>query len=137
LHGGSDAPHAHAMQVNEDHLNPCTHMGADYSHVHQDTHYKLWNFVRENFCKRFTKGYAKDEASESAVYASQLRVDAQVLPWTSNEQLSIPHWDYLRFEGFEYVHKHPFAGHFGAQRTLKKLICFISGLIWLWTSSLG
>jgi hypothetical protein len=54
------------------------------------------------------------------VYSSQLRVDAQVLLWTSSKQLFIPHWDNLHYEFFESVHKHPFAGHFGAQGTLKK-----------------
>jgi hypothetical protein len=99
----------------------------DYSDVHQDSQHEVWNFVRENLFKRVGQGYSKDKTSESAVYPRQLCVDAQGLRWTSNEQLSIPNWQNLRFECLEAVHKHPFAGHFGAQRTLEK-----ANLLYYW-----
>jgi hypothetical protein len=92
----------------------------DYSDVHQDQQQEVSIFLKETFFKRVRHGYTKDKASESAVCSGRLHIDAQGLQWTSNEQLFIPHWDNLLYECFESVHKHPFAGHFGAQRTLKK-----------------
>jgi hypothetical protein len=88
--------------------------------VHQDQQQEVSSFLKETFLKRVRQGYTKDKASESAVCSGRLHVDAQGLQWTSNEHLFIPHWNNLRYECFESVHKHQFAGHFGAQRPLKK-----------------
>jgi hypothetical protein len=84
--------------------------------VHQDQQQEVSIFPKENIFKRVRHGCTTNEESDS----SQLHVDAHRLQWTSNEQLFIPRWDNLRYEGIESVHKHPFAGHFGAQRTLNK-----------------
>jgi hypothetical protein len=110
------------MRVQDETLNPkpLSTGVVDYSDVHQDQQQEVSNFLMESFFKRVQQGYTKDKASKSAVSSSQLRVDAQGLFWTSNEQLFIPNWNNLHYECFESVHKHPFAGHFGAQRTLKK-----------------
>jgi hypothetical protein len=99
----------------------------------------LMSFRREHLAQDITKfrtyalhsSFANsiDPASESAVYAQQIRVYAQGLRWTQNEQLFIPNWENLRFDCFESVHKHPFSGHLGAQRTLQRL-SYTTGLIW-------
>jgi hypothetical protein len=120
--GGSDAPRAPATRVEAEPLSPKPWSTGvvDYSDVHQDQQQEVSNFLKDTFFKRVRQGYTKHKASASAVCSGRLHVDAQGLQWTSNEQLFIPHWDNLRYECFESVHKHLFSGHFGAQRTLKK-----------------
>jgi Integrase zinc binding domain/Integrase core domain/Chromo (CHRromatin Organisation MOdifier) domain len=66
-------------------------------------------------------GYSKDEhVSISLLQTMHLRIDSYGFHWTSDERLVIPDADDLRYECFESVHVHPYCGHYGQARTLKK-----------------
>jgi hypothetical protein len=88
--------------------------------VHQEEQRELSDFFLDNFFERIREGYTHDPASGAGGYSDRFPVDAQGLHWTQDEQFYIPDWDHLRFECFEAVHKHPFSGHFGGQRTQAK-----------------
>ena len=49
-----------------------------------------------------------------------LHTDSAGLMCTDHSQLYVPEDENLRFECFESVHSHPYAGHYGVMRTKKK-----------------
>jgi hypothetical protein len=116
----------HMCNLRELQMNPSTLLGlkplstgvVDYSDVHQDQHQEVSNFLIESFniLGRVTSNTNHQSLRFTlASYALMLRgCDG---PLASN--FFIPHWDKLRYECFENVHKHPFACHFGAQRILE------------------
>jgi hypothetical protein len=123
--GGGDAPREQSSRVTNNEsrsLGPQAKVAASlkYSDVDVGQQQEISNFFRENFSQHILQGCNPDSSSKAAIYAQQQRCDAQGLRWTTHEQLYIPHRDNLRFECFESVHKHPFSGHFGGQRTLHK-----------------
>jgi Integrase zinc binding domain len=66
-------------------------------------------------------GYARDDlVLGTLVPTMNLRHDKLGFLWTADHRLVVPDADDLRFECFESVHSHPFAGHYGQARTLKK-----------------
>ena len=78
-------------------------------------------FFRNNFFDRVVAGYAAtSEVSQRLQASMSLAADTAGLLWTKENQLLVPDTDNLRFECYESVHAHPYAGHYGIMRTLKK-----------------
>lgn len=78
--------------------------------------------LAQDFTQRVKAGYASQSAS-SADAAAKLcaRKDRDGLCWTAQEQLIIPDHEDLRWQCIEAMHVHPYAGHYGANRTLRKV----------------
>jgi Integrase zinc binding domain/Integrase core domain len=78
-------------------------------------------FLIRSFAERMRGGYARDDlVSGTLVPTMNLRRDKHGFLWTADHRLVVPETDDLHFECFESVHSHPFAGHYGQARTLKK-----------------
>jgi hypothetical protein len=77
--------------------------------------------IEHDFIKRVKLGYRLDsELSKECRDEDSYRRDNDGLYWTNKEQLVIPDYDDLREECLHAVHAHPYAGHYGINRTLKK-----------------
>jgi hypothetical protein len=61
--GGSDAQRTHAIQVQDETLNPKPmSMGVvEYSDVHQDQQQEVSNFLMESFSRRVRQGYTGEQ----------------------------------------------------------------------------
>ena len=86
------------------------------------TEQQVQQLANANFVARLVAGYAADQEIVSPASQQLLRMtsDADGLYWTHDHRLVIPSYDNLRRDCIESVHSHPFAGHFGVQRTLRK-----------------
>ena len=79
------------------------------------------NYFMKSFFSRVCTAY--EHASPVSARIKQevgYRRDEKGLYWTHKEQLWIPEDKDLRMECIESVHAHPYAGHYGAQRTEAK-----------------
>ena len=80
-----------------------------------------YGFFRNNFFDRVLAGYKSTaKVSKQLAKSLPLHADAAGLLWTESKQLYIPAYDNLPKECFESVHSHPYAGHYGVMRTVKK-----------------
>jgi hypothetical protein len=89
------------------------------------------DIIEKDFIRRVKSGYRHDsDLSKEFRDASKYRRDKDGLYWTADQQLVIPNHDGLREECLHSVHAHPYAGHYGINRTLKiaKQIYFWPGM---------
>jgi hypothetical protein len=96
--------------------------GMDLCYPGQEAdHYASTEYFFKNFFERLRKAYdGPSSVSERVKREVGDRQDENGLHWTHKNQLWIPEDDDLRKECIESVHVHPYAGHFGVERTLKK-----------------
>ena len=88
---------------------------------HTDDDVAAYELFQSNLFERIVAGY-----SDTADVSQQLRESMSLhtvsagLMWTDHSQLYVPEHENPRFECFESVHLHPYAGHYGVMRTKKK-----------------
>ena len=89
----------------------------------------VWDqFFIENFTQRMLSGYAQDvHVSVTLKHSMKLKRTKEGLLWTNDDRLVVPDYDNLRYECFESVHKHPYSGHYGVNRTVRK-----ANLLYYW-----
>jgi hypothetical protein len=76
--------------------------------------------IETEFIRRVKAGYKHHSNLSEECRNESLRRDNNGLYWTQSNQLMIPDHDGLRQECLHSVHAHPYAGHYGIHRTLKK-----------------
>jgi Reverse transcriptase (RNA-dependent DNA polymerase)/RNase H-like domain found in reverse transcriptase/Integrase zinc binding domain/Chromo (CHRromatin Organisation MOdifier) domain/Retroviral aspartyl protease len=80
-------------------------------------------YIVNDFVARLLKGYSVAPVVSPRLgngSGKQFRCDKDGLQWTSDARLVIPKFDNLRHDCLASVHAHPYAGHYGRDRTLKK-----------------
>jgi hypothetical protein len=89
--------------------------------VRKEDEQMVYDRIEKGFIDRLKQGYKKDTIlSQKHRKENAYKRDQDGLHWTSVEQLVIPDYDGLREECVYAVHAHPYAGHYGINRTLKK-----------------
>jgi hypothetical protein len=76
--------------------------------------------IETEFIRRVKAGYRHHSALSEECQNESLRRDNNGLNLTQSNQLMIPDHDGLRQECLHSEHAHPYAGHYGIHRTLKK-----------------
>jgi hypothetical protein len=89
--------------------------------VHKENQLIVQEEIEKVFIDRVSIGYEPDyNLSKESFDDGTYRRDKTGLYWTDKEQLVIPNYGNLREECIHSVHTHPYAGHYGVYRTLKK-----------------
>jgi hypothetical protein len=78
------------------------------------------SWIETEFIRRIQAGYRHHSNLSEECRNESLRRDNNGLYWTQSNQWMIPDHDGLRQECLHSVHAHPYAGHYGIHRTLKK-----------------
>ena len=79
------------------------------------------SFFRNNFFERIVTGYTTtSDVSQRLRESMHLTLDTAGVMWTADNCMYVPDADDLHKECFDSVHSHPFSGHYGELRTLKK-----------------
>jgi hypothetical protein len=82
----------------------------------------VYDRIAKGFIDRLKQGYKKDTIlSQKYQKENAYKRDQDGLHWTSVEQLVIPDYDGLREECVCAVHAHPYAGHYGINRTAQEI----------------
>jgi hypothetical protein len=77
--------------------------------------------IEKVFIDRVIIGHERDSyLSKESFNDGTYRRDKLGLYWTDKEQRVTPNYDNLREEFIHSIHTHPYAGHYGVNRTLKK-----------------
>jgi hypothetical protein len=76
--------------------------------------------IAQEFVNRGKEEYKKDTELSTLLRDNKYERHADGLHWTKQGQLVIPDYGDLRVECVLAVHTHPYAGHYGINRTLKK-----------------
>ena len=120
--GGGDAPAEAKQQIVAEESECDSHDGSERLPAAEEDVLAVNHAIAKDFVRRVLAGYSHESAT-SADTGNALcsRTDREGLRWTAQEQLIIPDYDGLREECIESMHVHPFAGHYGASRTLRKV----------------